>query len=488
MRRLLTALALGLASAALSACGGGSDPLAPTPPDPHLVSHALPTGEVVSALFRLHMNKATGDIEALPVVRGGGTLEQGGIYSLDLQAFQSDRTFRIVAVDNLGDRLRVRFSHSHPLQAPDPSRPASASNRADLGYTGRLVILADLKADQVAGHIAYGDVVASTGAVLDPDGYVNPAGLLADGAYRANTFPYVLLADEAKDNRVDISNGGLMRGSYRPEAGWERDSLRYGWTGYDYVHAGQTITNSFEITLNALQAMSFEVNLAVLVKYTEPKGEPGRKWRLPPHNPVKHQFAYRLPHGALDCSVVEVAQDPFLFVDTVGGTRQVPVKVRDWDAQATEDPAGLSRESHVLAVTPGASGPPTVEIELLGAPGPSLAPAPIEGNGEPGTELQYSVPFTRTAAMGNSHRTALLRVTDPEIPNGSFTGVFQAGLDPTTLAPDAQRALRPVTYQALTVVFPGTATGEAFGTTIDITPGNYSPLVPLTAGTPDASD
>ncbi|HYE79520.1 MAG TPA: hypothetical protein VEI97_16155, partial [bacterium] len=371
------------------------------------------------------------------------------------------------------DQVKVTFAHAHPFAAPDLTRPPTGANRADLGYTGRLLVLADLTPAEEATHSFFGGTIKAQTALVDwPDGYVNPGTLLHQTGLRANTFPYVLLADEAQDNRAGISNGGIPGGNYDAGfGGWQRGNLgtgNVGWTGFDYIHGGQEIVNSFVLDRAALLAAGAELQVALLLKYTEPKaagGVPGRALRLPPEVADVSQFAYRLPHAALDASVAELSLTPDNEPDDIvqvhesgGPGSPLDLQVRDWDAQATEAATpGIATSPVVNEVEPGAAGQPTVDFDCPAmVPGPvPLSPTDPDAAGIPGDEIPYRGTLTNQLGVSlGADRfrdlPALFRVVDPEAiapPPGSP----HFGVDPVTLAPDAARALLPVTYQAVTV-------------------------------------
>ncbi|HYE79137.1 MAG TPA: hypothetical protein VEI97_14235, partial [bacterium] len=367
-------------------CRSDAPPVAPAPPG---LAHqpAFRAGDSVPALFALRVDPATLTATAEPIQGRRGAGFQGSLFDLDLTRFQTWRQFRIAGVRLTGlDFIEISFAHAHPFPAPMLDAPPSGLNRADLGYTGRALLLADLSTEEEPAHTFFGDIKAKTELVVQPDGYVNPGDLLSAAALRANTFPYMLLVDEQKDNRVGISNGSVSppgvvngTGNYDPASrGWQRANLgdgNTGWTGYDFLHAGQEALNTFTLDPAHLPAGG-EPTVALLIKYTEPKGSGTRALRLPPAEVDPLQFAYRLPHAALDASVItpdwsnsaaafyeRTLRSPWagVQVEAAVGKTSTPlqIRVRDWDAQAPEA-AGpdVSQSPSVGVIEPGTGGAP----------------------------------------------------------------------------------------------------------------------------------
>ncbi|HYE80074.1 MAG TPA: hypothetical protein VEI97_19010, partial [bacterium] len=115
-------------------------------------------------------------------------------YDVDIQQFLSFHSLAIHGTGLDGDgNLVLEFIHRHPFTAPNFDLPVSGTNRADLGYTGRLVVLANTEQRRFFD----GSITLDPYLVKDPDGYLHTGDLLHTGAERNNTFPYVLLVDEA---------------------------------------------------------------------------------------------------------------------------------------------------------------------------------------------------------------------------------------------------------------------------------------------------
>jgi len=384
---------------------------------------------------------------------------QGTTFDLDPAQFLKRDHLRIAAVefDGAGD-LMLTFIHKHPFGAPNFANPTTAKNRADLGYTGRLLILADLETSEVPSHTFFGDVVANTDLVRNADGYLQPGNLLHVSGFVTNCFPYVLLADEAKNNRLGVSNGGDMTGTYdAPIGGWQQanaGATSDGWTGFDYLHGGQTVTNQFTLNASKLGTGPIALQLAMLIKYTDPRGVPGFEHRFPTEPPNPIDFAYRLPYAALDASVIRVTDGSVGIFSTAGSTSLAVLTVRDWDAVATEAATSdLSAELDVSLIQQSASGAPIVEVSIPALNASTISISAIGGrSGEPGDELIYDgtvINALGTAPVGDA--MGLIRATDPEAIDPNFS-TYHFGVDPITILPDAARAILPITYQALPIM------------------------------------
>ncbi|HYE80023.1 MAG TPA: hypothetical protein VEI97_18745, partial [bacterium] len=343
--------------------------------------------------------------------------------------------------------------HRHPFPAPNVAQPATASNRCDLSYTGRLVVLAQGPTQSFFG----GEVQADPSLVIDPDGFVRPGGLLRSPAPPPhNTFPYLLLVDEAKDNRVGLSNGGNHTGNYVPSFGWQTGTLGpngTGWYGYDYFHAGQETDLRLVLRRERLTTPA-RVPLALLIKYTDPRGAGGRTHRFPAAPPDIAQFCYRLPYAALDVSSLRIVQ-PIALSD-VNGTAEVVAAVRDWDASAQESSDhDLSDEGDPKKIQPGAAGAPLLQLD---APriGDTIQLLPEGGSGVPADPLIYRGTLSNTAGATAGMYVGMLQAVDPEDGDAQAAS-YRFGLDPHTLAPSPDRALEVRTFQAvpITVQFTG---------------------------------
>lgn len=448
---------LALAALALSACQQESlHPASPalTPP-PLPAGVVLDSGDLLAAQFDIAVDPAELTATVLPVRSGAAQPPQNLQFDFDIEQFTKPSSFRIegVRLTDAGD-FEIEFTHAHPFPAPDFSSGITALNRADLGYTGRLLLLVSGTATAFFG----GSVQLNPESVVAADGWLQPGTLLAAGPQALNTFPYVLLADEAKNNREGISNGGVMTGSYNAgQGGWQRANAGpsgTGWTGFDYVHGGQVVRNRFALGARGLAGSGFTFRAALLIKYTDPRGMAGRTLRFPPELPDATQFAYRLPYAALDISRITLS-GPLSVIDTpAGDTADIILRIRDWDARATAAAShDLGALTDVTLVQPGAPGTPTVELVCppLFSSSLVLTAGNPSNSGRPNDELTFTGTLTNVLGTAAPGRTfACVQITDPEDgdPNASS---YRYGVDPFTITPDPARALQVRTWQVLPV-------------------------------------
>ncbi|HYE80228.1 MAG TPA: hypothetical protein VEI97_19805, partial [bacterium] len=349
---LMPALALSLLAA--TACSGGQSgsPIAgatpggptpapasvPTTPLPEAAgSHALggfaADGDLLAgalALYTVDVDPDTLSAAArLKETRQGAANDD--LYLLSISNFLRPTSFEVTAVSGNPGSLTLDYQFTHPFPAPADldATPNAFSNRADLGITGMLLFLSDVA--DAAGNTYFdeggaGKVVANTELVLDPDAYYRPAGLI-DATGTANTFPYKAIVDERLDPRTStatgtpISNGGDPTGNFGAD-GWTRDDMgatHDGWTGYGYLHGGQTARNSLRLGRNALENTGpFSLDVAVIAKYQDPRGGANsrekRANRLPPPAPDHTRFAYRGNHSALDVERIAFAGESGGFI------------------------------------------------------------------------------------------------------------------------------------------------------------------------------
>ncbi|MEO7993512.1 MAG: hypothetical protein ABI743_03865, partial [bacterium] len=202
-------------SLTLFGCQGGNDPATPADfPDTWTPTTSptatLQSGEHLSGVFTVHVDPAMGTGTITPA--GPRTAEaqppQNQTYDIDVSRFVSATNFRATSVSFASnEELDVTLRFTHPFAAPDFTALTTAKNRADLGFTGRLMILADQEHNtmDLPGE---GTFTWDSSYVIDPDGFAEVGDLLREQGFANNLFPYQLLVDEAKDNRVGVSNGG----------------------------------------------------------------------------------------------------------------------------------------------------------------------------------------------------------------------------------------------------------------------------------------
>ena len=176
---------------AVSACNQGTTPVEPAalagdaPADlqPSLV--LTESGfEGVVATFDVHVDIA--NMESEVTLGRSAQMPQAIYYDLDIENFLTDDTFRItgMALNENGD-LRITYTHAHPFPAPDFESPITGLNRADLSYTGRLLVLAREQQFTYFND----EVTVDPGFMVNPDGYVQPGDLLLNGGFRQRHLP-----------------------------------------------------------------------------------------------------------------------------------------------------------------------------------------------------------------------------------------------------------------------------------------------------------
>ena len=422
----------------LTGCSNSDAPTAaniPEAPEPPVVASSIVQtdsgfeGIVASFNVTVDVDSLTATVE--PVRSTNAQPPQAIYYDLDIAQFLQADSFAIEGIRSVGDSaLLLSYSHAHPFDAPNLESPITGLNRADLGYTGRMLVLAESSTESYFNDFYQLD----PRLVINADGYVHPRDVLADGGLSNNTFPYKLLVDEVEDNRADIGNGGDPEGNYVPEfGGWQRPNLGpqgNGWTGYDFLHGGQTATGSFLLDLETLESFN-EFNIAILIKYTDPRGQGGKDFRLPPVVTDVTQFAYRLPFAALDNSKVDVVGGE---IQITGSPGNLQVNVRDWDTRADEaGDADLSDETDVSLIQPGASGIPFVDFVAPDILSGGVALNGLRGTGIPGDEMEYGVEISNDQGAPAGLYHGLVRVSDKEALLDRSG--YHFGVDPFTVEP-----------------------------------------------------
>ncbi|HYE80502.1 MAG TPA: hypothetical protein VEI97_21210 [bacterium] len=492
---------VGLLALTLTGCSGGADPLLPSIPgapvdlNPQLSpagstatlgGTALRSGrrEVPAALYTLRIDPAApAAVTALhPAPRRPAQTDD--VYELSIENFVKPSTFAVTAVERTATTLDLHYAVTHPFAAPaDLNAPPTATNRADLGIAGRVLFLTDVPA--TSGNTYFGDVVANTASVTNADGYYRPAGLLDLPAFSANTFPYKVLVDETRDPRTSSATGaplpnGGARGNYSPTDGWQRGNIgptRDGWTGFGILHQGQTAGNTLSLGLAVLPADPFELEVAIIATYEDPRGgASGRERkgnRLPADPADVTRFVYREPHGALDLEQIRFVGESGGFLPNQVSASTLRFHVVDWDARAVETTeADLHLDLDPTHVAQGESGTPTLAVSIPGVIGdastviPFAAPPadddsgfggdPGADSGEPGDALFYNETITKTVTTGQASGTytGLVRATDPEAGADTTSWAFPLTPDLGPAAP----APEPVVYQAFQVLMASPST------------------------------
>jgi|GEM_PF-5743486 len=400
-------------------------------------------------------------------------------YQIEIADFLAPRDFEVTAVRRgLGDALEVLWRHRHPFPAPNLANPITAKNRADLGYTGYLVLVSDT----ITGSFFGNTLAVSSADAIAPDVYVPIGDLRNPASPEDRLFPAWLLVDEVRDSRENVSNNGVMAGSYDvPGGGWQQSNLGASgidWTGFDYLHGGQSTTGMFSFHLPpATGAIEFEI--AILAKWTDPRGQGGMTRRLPPSPADVSAFAYRLPYSALDQS--QIIAPGVLEFDATGATpTNIATAIRDWDAQASQAvSANLGAESDVSLIQPNAQGSATVRLEIFGQP-PLTFPT-VGGTGAPLDPFRYGASVS-PGALTPGTSWGLIEAVDPE-DDDPLANTYRFGVEPGTLAATPERALPIRSYQLVRTLVANPSGELLFATRASgLTGGGTTSLVQLLPG------
>lgn len=383
--RTLTVALVGAAVLALMGCSGSSA-VAPSGAALSNFDNDLkvdPSGALTSIAgafhFDLDIAAGTAKVEPIPA-RGGAAI--GDLFFLNVDNFgvvvAPAATNTFTNLDLVNNTIDFNYKVAHAFPAPsNPGGTASAGNRADLGISGRVVFLVDAPAtvndpsqsnhvDDYTFSIGGGNITVNPKAILNANGYYNPAGML-DGFHTAsngtNAWPFRALVDEGQDPRtanaggLAISNGGNSTGNYATSGNWGNVSAWTGTpnvTGYGVLHQGQTASNF--VTLNIAPGNSISLDAVVIANYTDPRGGANaaekRANRLPKDNTAL--FAYRMPHGAVDLESVGFSNLSGTLGAAAASTITADISVVDQDF-ATAVGTGL-------AEIPNASGIASIEL------------------------------------------------------------------------------------------------------------------------------
>jgi len=395
------------------------------------------------------------------------------LYVLDIARFIRPDTFSVRHVELDGDELAITWRVTHPFAEPtDPEGVPSATNRADLGFTG--MVLFRTEESILEGHTFFTDVVLNPDLMTNADAFYRPAGLISGLSSFANTFPYQAIIDETGEHgsRVGVSNGGVVTGKFGTN-GWTRTELgasNTGWTGYGVLHQGQASERVARFSIPHFTSpgrLSLKVNL--IAKYNDPRGgtTPAEKLahRLPfkPADPLR--FGYRMPHGALDVERIVALPESGSFRANTISASTLRFHVTDWDARATESSqADLAAEVDPRHVRQGESQPPQFALCIPGVLGSSSTvlewgPETLtdddsavggdsqQDSGRVDDPLYFTAAVEKVAGEGQipGLHKGLVRTIDPE------SAAFIAELDSETLMPLAVDQPLNATYQLFDV-------------------------------------
>ena len=389
---------------------------APVAQDSGALGSITQAGDLTQAaigIYSVHVDLNT--MTARTELKAKRNATQSEIFNLEIGAFLRSDSFAIDSVAFTPTTVDLTYSTSHPFPAAsDLSGTPSAANREDLAVTGRVIWLLD-GPDAGTYFPGDGDVLANTAIVTNPDGYFRPQGLVDTTGLAANTFPYQLLVDETRDNRVGVSNGSNATGNYPGSTSWGVSEFTSGITGYGIWAQGQTSTNTISLDRPTLSGgATFTADVAILVKYEDPRagatGGEKRSNRLP-----SGDMSYRMPHAALDVSTIINTAESGGFVNGLASSSTISCNVRDWDAKATEAAqTNLSGETDTSLVSAGESGVPSVDVSIPGIALTSSTLAEIPGaeTGAAGDELAYSGVINGTPGNGGGTYTGLIRAVD----------------------------------------------------------------------------
>lgn len=334
--RTLTVALVGAAVLALMGCSGGSAvaPSQATSNFDNMVNVDPITGQTtsVAGAFHFDLDVAAGTAKVTPIATRGGQAI-GDLFFLNVDNFgvvaapAATNTFTNLDLINNTIDFNYVVAHAFP-NAATPGGTASAGNRNDLGVSGRVVFLVDAPATvddpTQANHVddytfTFGTdtVTLNPKAILNADGYYNPAGMLTGfhtATNNTNAWPSKALVAEGLDPRTAtvggaaISNGGNSTGNYATTTSWSTVAAWTGTTptGYGVLHQGQTASNF--VTLNIAPGNTISLDAVVIANYTDPRGGANatekRANRLPKGDPTL--FAYAMPHGAVDVESIGI--------------------------------------------------------------------------------------------------------------------------------------------------------------------------------------
>jgi len=469
-----TALLIATISLGLSSCVGSTrTPLLADSPMPIAAAEQRVSDSLAllgESLLTVDLSTLTATTELLPA---RSTSANDDLYVLDIAKFIRPETFTVRHVELDGDELAITWRVTHPFAAPsDPEGAPSATNRADLGFTGMVLFRVTVPFAQT--HTYFTDVICNTTLIRNADAYYRPDGLISGHASFANTFPYQAIVDETGPHgtRVGVSNNSTVSGNFGTN-GWTRTKLgesRTDWTGFGVLHQGQVSERTVRVSLAAMDPSDrFSMHVALLAKYNDPRGgvSPVEKIanRLPykPSDPLK--IGYRMPHGALDCSRIETFPDLGGYEANTVSACTLRFHVTDWDARAPDTTkSDLATDPDVTRVALGEGRPPTLAVCIPGVLGDptviaTLDPSSLIDNdaavgGDAGMDsgqtedpLYFASSVPKVAGVGQAPGIyqGLVRATDPE------SAAFITELDGESLLPLTSDQPANATYQAFEV-------------------------------------
>ncbi|MCG3151118.1 MAG: hypothetical protein GEEBNDBF_00387 [bacterium] len=455
LMRKVTWAGIGLIVLSIYGCSRGSGPLTPGGP----ASAPLPTGGTIGTrvitgasttsplgLFTFAVDAAQGTAEVTLSRQGEAS---DNLYELSIEDFTTSDTIKVESVDVTPTTVDLKIRVTHPIPAPtNLDGPTSSRNRADLGAALRLLLLHDVQATDGNTFFANDDpVIANTAVIANAHGFFKPAGLVQlPPSFKANTFPYLLVVDEAANdgtgNRDGVAGiaGAFGQGNYDPAlGGWQRHNIgpaNNGWTGYGLLHQGQAALLNLRLHRTDLAAgEQFTFDAVLLAKYLDPRGgntgSQRRGNRLPKADGDPVAFAYRMPYGALDLEAVMVHGESGGWRPDLATSTTMQFHVRDWDAFAGETTLSeLMNEPNLAMNQIGGSGFPAIWIdvpEILSEPvafdsadmkadDTAFGGDPTIDTGMPGDALFFQKTLTKPAGSGQVPGTywGMLRLVDPE--------------------------------------------------------------------------
>lgn len=479
--RLLTIVVI-----ALTGCTGTlTDPPKPAAhiPEPMALGvSASDTGvvQVAAALWTVRVDALTQSASVAGAKTQRSPQATDDLYTLSLADFFHPETFQVTGIAADDQTVTLHYNITHPLPAPsDLDGPATATNRADLGFAGRLLVLSDVPT--AAGNTFFGSIIANLDLVADPDGYWEPRGVLRDLGMTANTFPYLALVDERLNPRrrpgtgTVLGNGGSPLGNHSPVDGWQRATIginRDRWAGFGVLHQGQSAFNALRLNRTAFSDGPLQLELALVVSYVDPRGGESiierRANRLPPTEVDLSRFVYREPHGALDLERIEPIRIEGAFDVRQPTPVSLSFRIVDWDARAEETPeADLGDDANPRRVAQGTAGPPSLSLCIPGITGDQTSELPLNLSptdddsllggdlspdlGHPTDELFYTALIQRPAEAVDTPGayTGLLRAIDPQALVSTADWFFPLN---EALAPlPAESQPLPIVFQRLSV-------------------------------------